>query len=117
MRATQNTLGAVLLVLVASACGSMGGRAPAAEPTTVLVENQSRYDMTIYVLRDNGQRVRIGRVTSLTSARMRIPDSMVFGVTTLRFLADPLAGNRQPVSNDIIVTAGEEIRMTIPPMQ
>ena len=116
MRTARNTLGGLLLVL-ASACGSMGGRAPAVEPTTVRVENQSRYDMTIYVVRDNGQRVRIGRVTSLMTASMRIPDSMVFGVTTLRFMADPLAGNRQPISNDIIVTPGEEIQMTIPPMQ
>ena len=40
---------------------------------------------------------------------------MIFGVTSLRFVADPVGGPSTPVSNEINVTAGEEVRMVIPP--
>ena len=115
MRVLRDGLSAAAVLLLVAACGSAGGRAPAQEPTTLVVRNQTQYDMTIYAIRDNGQRVRLGRATSYTDARMRIPNHLIFGVTTLRFLADPLATQGSPVSNQIVVTPGEEITLTIPP--
>ena len=115
MRVLKHSLSAAAVVLLAAACASSGGRSRAQEPTTLVVRNQSQYDMTIYAIRDNGQRVRIGRATSYTDSRMRIPNHLIFGVTTLRFLADPLATNGSPISNSIVVTPGEEITLTIPP--
>lgn len=105
------------LALAAGACASSGSGGTRDEaPTYVTVDNQSRYDMTIYVVRDNGQRVRIGRVTSVTEERLEIPSYLVFGITTLRFLADPLAAQGSPISNQIAIVPGEEIHLTIPPM-
>ncbi|HEU5208327.1 MAG TPA: hypothetical protein VFU06_02845 [Longimicrobiales bacterium] len=115
MRLLRTALAGLALVLVAGACASSGE--PRDEtPTYVTVDNQSRYDMTIYVVRDNGQRVRIGRVTSVSEERFEIPSYLVFGITTLRFLADPLAAQGSPISNQIAIVPGEEIHLTIPPM-
>ena len=107
---------AALLSLALAACASGGTRAEEQEATYVVVENRSRFDMTIYVVRDNGQRIRIGRVASVSRERLRIPPDLLFGLTSLRFLADPLAGNREPISNEIVMQPGEEITLTIPPM-
>lgn len=116
MRGLKHSAGALVVMLLVAACSMGGRRGQAQEPTTLVVRNQTQYDMTIYVIRDNGQRVRIGRVTSYAEARMRVPDSMIFGPTPLRFLADPLAADGSPVSNDIVITPGEEIILTIPPV-
>ncbi len=113
---TLRMTAALLLAVLAAACAS-GGQERAEEPATyVTVDNQSRFDMTIYVVRDNGQRVRIGRVTSVSRERLEIPSYLIFGITTLRFLADPLAAQGSPISNEIMITPGEEIVLTIPPM-
>lgn len=109
---------AVLLVASMAACASGGGNGAANDesPTYVTVDNRSRFDMTIYVVRDSGQRVRIGRATSNSTARLRIPSDLMFGLTSLRFLADPLAGSGEPISNEIVIQPGEEITLVIPPM-
>jgi hypothetical protein len=115
MRLLRQTISAIALLLLAGGCAS-GGQQRDEAPTYVTVDNQSRYDMTIYVVRDNGQRVRIGRVTSVSEERLQIPSYLVFGITNLRFLADPLAAQGSPVSNQIAIVPGEEIHLTIPPM-
>ncbi|NLG63730.1 MAG: hypothetical protein GX539_15950 [Candidatus Cloacimonetes bacterium] len=115
MRLLRTALAALALVLVAGACASGGGQRDET-PTYVTVDNQSRYDMTIYVVRDNGQRIRIGRVSSVSEERLQIPSYLLFGITNLRFLADPLAAQGTPISNTIAVVPGEEIHLTIPPM-
>lgn len=104
------------LVLAAGACASSGGGEREEAASYVTVDNQSRYDMTIYVVRDNGQRIRIGRVSSVSEERLQIPSYLLFGITNLRFLADPLAAQGTPISNTIAVVPGEEIHLTIPPM-
>jgi len=115
MRLLRTALAGLALVVVLGACASTGE--PRDEtPTYVTVDNQSRYDMTIYVVRDNGQRIRIGRVVSVSKERFKLPSYLVFGITTLRFLADPLAASVSPISNEIAVTPGEEIFLMIPAM-
>jgi hypothetical protein len=37
------------------------------------------------------------------------------GITTLRFFADPIGGNRTPVSEEITVQEGDEVGLRIPP--
>mgnify|MGYP003579315678 CR=1 FL=1 len=106
----------ITLALVVGACASSSSTASEDPPTYIVVDNRSRFDMTIYVVRDNGQRIRIGRAPSVSEERLRIPSDLLFGLTSLRFLADPLAGNRQPISNEIVIQPGEEITLTIPPM-
>src|SRR5438445_7484988 len=58
-------------------------------PTRVRVENQNLADMTIYVYQGS-QRIRIGRVSGNSTADLVIPKSIVSGVTTLRFMAEPM---------------------------
>lgn len=110
---------AMLLMASVAACASGGANGNGGgdnEATYVVVDNRSRFDMTIYVVRDSGQRVHIGRATSNTTARLRIPPDLMFGLTSLRFLADPLAGSGEPISNEIVIQPGEEITLVIPPM-
>ena len=108
--------GVLVVALLVAACASTPGVESEAEPTYLNVDNQSRYDMTIYVIRSSGQRIRLGRATSNMQTRLLIPPDLMFGLTSLRFLADPLAGNVSPVSDEIVVTPGDEITLRIPPM-
>ena len=108
--------GILVMGMLAATCASTPGAESEAEPTYLNVDNQSRYDMTIYVIRSSGQRIRLGRATSNMQTRLLIPPDLMFGLTSLRFLADPLAGNVSPVSDEIVVTPGDEITLRIPPM-
>ncbi len=84
-----------------------------AEHTTVTVDNQSFSDMTIYVVR--GQRIRLGNARGHSKSTFTIPPSIVAGVSTLRFVADPIGSSRASVSEEISVNAGDTIGLTIPP--
>lgn len=83
-------------------------------PTRLRVDNQAFLDMTIYVYR-NSQRVRLGTATGNSVTRLTIPPNMIFGATPLRFQADPIGGNRTPISSEITVAPGDEVVLTIPP--
>lgn len=114
MSAITRRLFLVLAAATLAACAS-GRRAGMADPPTyVRVNNQSLQDMTIYVVRSS-QRLRLGTVTSLSTARFQIPPAILGGPTSLRFQTDALAGGRGPVSMEVQVSPGDEIGMTIPP--
>jgi hypothetical protein len=83
-------------------------------PTILKVDNRAVLDMNIYVVRSS-QRIRIGTANGLTTTRLTIPSSLVFGATSLRFMADPIGSNRVPISDDITVLPGDEVTMIIPP--
>jgi hypothetical protein len=100
--------------LALSACGGARSQASDQPQTTLRVENQGFLDMTIYLLAGS-QRVRLGIATGNSTTVMRIPSQYVFGATSLRFLADPIGGNRTPVSESITVTPGDEVGLVIPP--
>lgn len=99
-----------------SACGSSrsGSQATIRSETFVEVDNQALLDMTIYVVR-GGQRVRLGMATGLSRSRFTIPSGIVFGSTSLRFLADPVGSTATPVSEEISVSEGETVVLRIPP--
>jgi hypothetical protein len=84
-----------------------------ADRTTVTVDNQSFSDMTIYVSR--GQRVRLGSARGHSKTTFTIPPSIVAGVSTLRFIADPIGSTRSSVSEEISVNPGDSVGLTIPP--
>ena len=100
--------------VVVPACASTGSSASRDLPATVVVDNRALLDHTIYVLR-GAQRVRLGVATGLQKTTMTIPAGIVLGATSLRFLADPIGGTRNPVSEEINITPGDEIGLTIPP--
>jgi hypothetical protein len=99
-------------VLAAAACATTGTTA-AREGATLEVDNQSSNTMTIYALR-GPERVRLGQMPALSKRDFRIPAILVNGVS-LRFLADPLASNRAPVSHEVTVWAGDTVTMVIRP--
>jgi hypothetical protein len=102
---------------LAGACMGNTQEEQAAEPvppTYVRVENRAYLDMNVYVYR-SAQRTRLGTTTGNSTARYIIPTSMLFGPTPLRFQADPIGGNRQPVSEEVTVSPGDEVVLLIPP--
>lgn len=83
--------------------------------TTLKVQNEGFPDMTIYVLRSSGQRIRLGTVTGNTTQVLVIPSYVLTGPTALRFLADPIGGTRSPISQEITVAPGDDVELIIPP--
>lgn len=102
--------------LTAASCGSANprpGSIDQPEQTTLVVENQSTLQVTIYVHRES-QRQRLGVAPALSTTRLRIPDNIIFGPTPLRFEADPLGSRATPISEQITVSHGQEVRLRIP---
>lgn len=105
-----------ILLLAAAACTTAAGRKHAADTprTTVSVDNQALLDMTIYVI-NGSQRLRLGTARGLNTTVLTIPPTVLFGASSLGFQADPIGGNRSPVSETISVSEGDEIVLRIPP--
>jgi hypothetical protein len=82
--------------------------------TTITVENQDFYDMTVYAV-VNGQRDRLGIAPGNRSTELTIPPYLLNGVAQLRFLCDPIGGNRTPVSEEINVNPGDHLVMIVNP--
>jgi hypothetical protein len=106
----------LLLLLGVASCRSAGGGMPSGQRAEafVRVENRSMLDMTVYVVR-GGERRRIGLVNALSTQILPIPGVLVQGAGVLRFLADPIGGNRTPVSEEIVVNDGDVVQLIIPP--
>jgi multidrug efflux pump subunit AcrA (membrane-fusion protein) len=106
----------LLLALSVAACGGRRARGPAPpDPprTTVRVQNQNFLDMNVYVL-NGSQRVRLGTVSGVSTRVFTIPSNLVFGMASLRFMADPVGSSQAPISQEISVRAGDQVQLTIP---
>jgi len=84
-------------------------------PTVVEVDNQGFLDMAVYAVR-NSQRIRLGIATGNGKTNFNIPQALISGLTTLRFIADPVGGSRASVSQEITVAPGDTVVLTIPPV-
>lgn len=107
----------IALALVLAACSSH--HVPRAGDsrsmrTTLTVENQDFYDMTVYVV-VNGQRDRLGIAPGNHTTELTVPSYLLNGVAQLRFLCDPIGGGRSPVSEEINVYPGDQLMMIINP--
>lgn len=107
------TLALLLAACVQAAPGASAD--PSRAGATLVVENQSTLEMTVYAIR-GAARVRLGQARALNTTTFRIPPDLVSG-QALRFLADPIGSNRTPVSEEISVWPGETIEIRIPPGQ
>jgi hypothetical protein len=112
-------IGACLLLAVALTlgCRTGGGAAGGGEAratTTIDIQNQDFNDMTVYVL-VNGQRTRLGIAPGLKTTVLTIPPYLLSGASTLRFVCDPIGGNRTPVSEEIGVSPGDQLVMVVNP--
>jgi hypothetical protein len=105
-------------LLALGACNAFrhgSGSSSPNEPTIVQVDNQGFLDMTVYAVR-SVERVRLGTATGNSKTNLRVPPGMVNGLTPLRFIADPIGGNRASVSEEITVAPGDTVVLTIPPI-
>lgn len=115
IRMIRTAIGYLLIGAIVTGCAS----APRSEvdvinqTTTVTVDNQSFSDMTIYASR--GQRIRLGTARGKAKTVLTIPSSLVTGTSTLQFIADPIGSSRTSVSEEIHVSEGDSIGVTIPP--
>jgi hypothetical protein len=82
--------------------------------TTIDVQNQDFNDMRVYVIA-NGARTRLGIAYGNKTTVLTIPDYLLTGTTFLRFVCDPIGGNRTPVTEEVDVTPGDELVMIIIP--
>jgi hypothetical protein len=111
----------VSTVLTLAACSSHRSdedTAPAAGSDAVAsveVRNLDFPDMTIYVLSATSSRVRLGTVNGNSTQTLTVPSYLVRGGDRLRFLGDPIGGGRTPVSEELFVTPGDTVTLTIPP--
>jgi hypothetical protein len=108
---------AMACMTLVSACSMNKKEDQGAEPvppTRLRVENQAFLDMTIYVYRSS-QRLRLGVASGNGTTRLTIPANLIFGSTPLRFQADPIGANRASISQEITVSPGDEVTLTIPP--
>ncbi|MEO8879760.1 MAG: hypothetical protein ABI446_05140 [Gemmatimonadaceae bacterium] len=109
------SIGLLLAIASATACRSAGASAASGNErttTTIDIQNNDFNDMTIYAV-TNGQRVRLGIAPGNKTTVLTIPRYILNGTTYLRFLANPLAGNRSPVSEEIDVSTGDQLVMII----
>jgi len=112
------TIAFALLVLGVGACKtfSRGSNNSAQDqPTVVQVDNQGFLDMTVYAARST-QRVRLGIAPGNGKINFTVPPGLIFGLTSLRFIADPIGGTRASVSQEITVAPGDTVTLTIPPV-
>lgn len=117
MKARARTLWPILVLALAFAgCGHNPAPANGGEEATthIRVENQNFLDMDIYVVPTSGAQQRLGTVTGKSTATFVIPSRLMFGVSSLRFLADPVGSNARGISQEINVTAGDTVVMIIP---
>ena len=111
-------LAASMTLLVLGACSGFkrgSGTADVNQPTIVQVDNRGFLDMAVYAAR-SVERIRLGTATGNSKTNLRIPSSLVNGLTPLRFIADPIGASRASVSEEITVAPGDTVVLTIPPI-
>ena len=103
----------MLAILTACAGRSQDTGPEPASSAMVQVENQGFTDMVIYAI-SGGQRIRLGLATGNSTKTFTVPRYLT-GAGPIRFLADPIGGNRTPVSEEMSVQPGDLVTLTIPP--
>ena len=112
MSTTRRQFAIAMLVMLSACMTSLGTQKGTQPPTVVEVDNQGVLDMTVYVMR-GAERVRLGIAGGLKKTPLTLPPNVVFGPTTLRFVADPIGANRNSVSDEITVSPGDTVTWTL----
>ncbi len=87
--------------------------APAPEPAVVKVSNYNWMDVVVYAAQGNS-RVRLGQVTSMSSASFRLPPRMVSNnVQTVRLMVDPVGSTEGWQTEGITIQAGQQVQFNV----
>ena len=118
---SRGALSLALALLVGSSFGAQAAAAQEAETEKSQVEtikgdgsvevqvlNNNWHDVRVYALRD-GQRYRLGTVTGLTSAVLRIPRYLQPDLVGVQLLAMPIGARDRHVSPIVYVTEGDRL--------
>ena len=118
---SRGAVGLALALLVGSSFGAQAASAQGVEPeqsgveaiendgtVEVQVRNNNWHDLRVYALR-NGRRYRLGTVTGLTSAVLRIPRHLQPDVFGVQLLAVPIGARDRHVSPIVYVTEGDRL--------
>lgn len=106
-------LAAGLLIACHAAARADGGAPPPDTGTaTVEVDNRGFTDMTVFVL-DGARREQLGIASGHSTTSFTIPARLVRGATTLKFICDPIGGRALPVTEEILVNAGDILSLII----
>ncbi len=111
----------LLLLLFVAACNR--GTAPAAGPepdgteqARARIENRASVDMDVYLIRNDGQRIRLGFVAGGETSTFALPVTLTAGAMSIRFEARPVRRSGQTVTSEPFgVSRGEEITWSISP--
>jgi hypothetical protein len=115
MRFVMRSSQLVALVVLAACAGRSSETSANPDSQAMLqVQNQSFADMVIYAV-NGGQRIRLGLATGNSTKSFVVPKYLVRTGSPLRFLADPIGGNRTPISEEMTVEPGDVVTLTIPP--
>ncbi|MBK5187301.1 MAG: hypothetical protein JJD97_03595 [Gemmatimonadaceae bacterium] len=109
----------ILLLLAAAAMGCRSAGAPRTTDespvrTTIDIQNQAFDDMTIYAI-VSGARTRLGIAPGNRTTTLTIPAYLLNGTSFMRFVADPIGGNRTPVTEEVDVSPGDQLVLIINP--
>ena len=109
----------LLLLVISCSSGSTPDTAPDPEfgdQPRARIENRASVYMDIYLLRSDGQRVRLGYVAGGETASFALPATMTAGTTSIRFEARPVRRSGQPVTSEVFgLGMDDEITWSISP--
>lgn len=86
-------------------------------PVTVRFENQSMDLATLYAVPSGGMAVRLGQVFSGGRSQFVVPKSMVWGVSTVDFVAVPFARNFVTRSGPVTLSPGDAYDLSLSPTE
>lgn len=116
MRTLVPTLALAVAVSIGGCARSGRLSTPAPTERTVLkVENRGFPDMNVFVVAEASTPTRLGTVTGNSTAYFVLPEHLLRGSRAMRFQARPIATQRGPVSEEIMVTPGDTVTLVIPP--
>ena len=111
-----------LLTAFAISCSSGNpATTPAPEPQTddqarVRIENRASLDMDIYLVRSDGQAMRLGFVAGGDTSTFALPATLTAGANSIRFQARPVRRSGEAITSELFgINSGGEISWSIPP--
>lgn len=79
---------------------------------TVVVRNDNWLDMNVYAVRGN-MKVRLGTVTALSEARLKLPRNLLAGGSDVYLLADPIGSSEKYATQRLMIPLGSRVDLRL----